>query len=211
MSDQIGWTKSLLLLEQSVIVEQYLALLTLGLLSSFGTFCVTFCLISSSSFLILILHCPTHLPVCASVICPSPWSSGGSSYVWNSSSPGNLEIMSPDDWHSLKQLASCSCKTGVSLYLVRSPPLLSLLHTPHTRRHSSNHLLFLPASPPSLSHTSSASIPFFACELKAVTPYRRGFFCGDSSITYPDLDRDSIPDSLLIAGGIAITGLTVRQ
>lgn len=57
---------------------------------------------------------------------------------------------------------------------------------------------------------SSASIPFFACELKAVTPYERGFFCGDDSITYPYLEREAIPDTLLIAGGIAITGLTVR-
>ncbi|XP_061838094.1 phosphatidic acid phosphatase type 2D [Nerophis lumbriciformis] len=54
-----------------------------------------------------------------------------------------------------------------------------------------------------------ASIPFFACELKAVTPYRRGFFCGDASITYPYVEREAIPDSLLIAGGIAITGLTI--
>ncbi|XP_077382188.1 phosphatidic acid phosphatase type 2D [Festucalex cinctus] len=54
-----------------------------------------------------------------------------------------------------------------------------------------------------------ASIPFFACELKAVTPYRRGFFCGDSSITYPYEEREAIPDVLLIAGGIAITGLTI--
>ncbi|KAG7243475.1 hypothetical protein INR49_011031 [Caranx melampygus] len=63
--------------------------------------------------------------------------------------------------------------------------------------------------PPFLSCISSASIPFFACELKAVTPYKRGFFCGDSSITYPFLEREAIPDSLLIAGGIAITGLTI--
>ncbi|XP_054616788.1 phosphatidic acid phosphatase type 2D [Dunckerocampus dactyliophorus] len=54
-----------------------------------------------------------------------------------------------------------------------------------------------------------ASIPFFACELKAVTPYRRGFFCGDTSITYPYVEREAIPDGLLIAGGIAITGLTI--
>ncbi|XP_061567872.1 phosphatidic acid phosphatase type 2D [Cololabis saira] len=54
-----------------------------------------------------------------------------------------------------------------------------------------------------------ASIPFFACELKAVTAYKRGFFCGDSSITYPFLEREAIPDTLLIAGGIAITGLTI--
>ncbi|KAM4530607.1 phosphatidic acid phosphatase type 2D [Odontesthes bonariensis] len=54
-----------------------------------------------------------------------------------------------------------------------------------------------------------ASIPFFACELKAVTPYKRGFFCGDPSITYPNVEREAIPDTLLIAGGIAITGLTI--
>ncbi|KAL7826536.1 hypothetical protein AOLI_G00317450 [Acnodon oligacanthus] len=53
-----------------------------------------------------------------------------------------------------------------------------------------------------------ASIPFFACELKAVKPYRRGFFCGDPTITYPYLENEAIPDSLLIAGGIIITGLT---
>lgn len=56
----------------------------------------------------------------------------------------------------------------------------------------------------------AASIPFFACELKAVTPYMRGFFCGDSSITYPYIKDEAIPDSMLIAGGIIITGLTVR-
>ncbi|XP_066531920.1 phosphatidic acid phosphatase type 2D [Hoplias malabaricus] len=54
-----------------------------------------------------------------------------------------------------------------------------------------------------------ASIPFFACELKAVKPYKRGFFCGDSSITYPDVKSEAIPDTLLIAGGIIITGLTI--
>lgn len=54
-----------------------------------------------------------------------------------------------------------------------------------------------------------ASIPFFACELKAVKPYRRGFFCGDSSITYPYIKSEAIPDSVLIAGGIVITGLTI--
>ncbi|CAG5897888.1 unnamed protein product [Menidia menidia] len=67
------------------------------------------------------------------------------------------------------------------------------------------------SSPPFLFlfHKLSASIPFFACELKAVTPYKRGFFCGDPSITYPYVEREAIPDTLLIAGGIAITGLTI--
>uniref|UniRef100_A0A1A7YX92 Phosphatidic acid phosphatase type 2/haloperoxidase domain-containing protein n=1 Tax=Iconisemion striatum TaxID=60296 RepID=A0A1A7YX92_9TELE len=54
-----------------------------------------------------------------------------------------------------------------------------------------------------------ASIPFFACELKAVTPYKRGFFCGDSTITYPYVEGEAISDTLLTAGGIAITGLTI--
>uniref|UniRef100_A0A3Q3XBQ8 Phosphatidic acid phosphatase type 2/haloperoxidase domain-containing protein n=1 Tax=Mola mola TaxID=94237 RepID=A0A3Q3XBQ8_MOLML len=54
-----------------------------------------------------------------------------------------------------------------------------------------------------------ASIPFFACELKAVRPYRRGFMCGDTSITYPYLHQEAISDELLIAGGIIIAGLTI--
>ncbi|XP_060908286.1 phospholipid phosphatase 3-like isoform X1 [Labrus mixtus] len=54
-----------------------------------------------------------------------------------------------------------------------------------------------------------ASIPFFACELKAVSPYRRGFMCGDPSITYPYQHREAISDELLISGGIIITGLTI--
>lgn len=54
-----------------------------------------------------------------------------------------------------------------------------------------------------------ASIPFFACEMKFVTPYKRGFFCGDPSITYPNITTEAIPDSLLIAGGIAITGVAI--
>ncbi|XP_071401632.1 phospholipid phosphatase 3-like [Centroberyx affinis] len=33
--------------------------------------------------------------------------------------------------------------------------------------------------------------------------------CGDPSITYPYLHREAIPDELLIAGGIIITGLTI--
>ncbi|KAM4749922.1 phospholipid phosphatase 3-like [Anableps anableps] len=54
-----------------------------------------------------------------------------------------------------------------------------------------------------------ASVPFFVCELKAVRPYKRGFICGDPSITYPYLHSEAIPDKLLIAGGIIITGLAI--
>ncbi len=57
----------------------------------------------------------------------------------------------------------------------------------------------------------TASIPFFACELKAVKPYMRGFFCGDTSITYPYIESEAISDVILITGGIIITGLTVRM
>lgn len=72
--------------------------------------------------------------------------------------------------------------------------------------------VFLSASTPFFPPpTPPASIPFFACEMKFVTPYKRGFFCGDPSITYPNITTEAIPDSLLIAGGIAITGVAVRQ
>ncbi|XP_061081178.1 phosphatidic acid phosphatase type 2D [Conger conger] len=54
-----------------------------------------------------------------------------------------------------------------------------------------------------------ASIPFLACELKAVTPYKRGFFCGDPSIAYPRLEREAISDTVLIMGGLLITGLAI--
>lgn len=54
-----------------------------------------------------------------------------------------------------------------------------------------------------------ASIPFFVCELKAVSPYRRGLLCGDASISYPYLPREAVPDEMLITGGVLITGLTI--
>ncbi|XP_077576031.1 phospholipid phosphatase 3-like isoform X2 [Stigmatopora nigra] len=52
------------------------------------------------------------------------------------------------------------------------------------------------------------SIPFFVSELKLVKPYRRGIVCGDSSITYPYQPLETISDSVLIVGGILITGLS---
>lgn len=135
----------------------------------------------------------------AAVISSSPWSSAGI-VRWMLKPAGTWK--SCLDWCSLKQLLSCSSETGVSLYLAYP---LFVAHT--TDIHQAIFCFCQP--PPRLLYISSASIPFFACELKAVTPYRRGFFCGDSTITYPYVVREAIPDSLLIAGGIVITGLTV--
>uniref|UniRef100_A0A3B5M7B4 Phosphatidic acid phosphatase type 2/haloperoxidase domain-containing protein n=1 Tax=Xiphophorus couchianus TaxID=32473 RepID=A0A3B5M7B4_9TELE len=44
----------------------------------------------------------------------------------------------------------------------------------------------------------AASIPFLVCELKVVKPFKRGFTCGDPSITYPYLSNEVISDKLLI-------------
>ncbi|XP_034044938.1 phospholipid phosphatase 3-like [Thalassophryne amazonica] len=54
-----------------------------------------------------------------------------------------------------------------------------------------------------------ASIPFFLGELKVVSPYRRGFTCGDRSIIYPYRQGEAIPDDILIAAGIVTTGLMI--
>ncbi|XP_030206655.1 phospholipid phosphatase 3 isoform X1 [Gadus morhua] len=54
-----------------------------------------------------------------------------------------------------------------------------------------------------------ASIPFLTCELNAVRPHRTGFICGDPSITYPYNHKEVVSDTLLIAGGIFITTLTI--
>uniref|UniRef100_A0A3B5MDN5 Phosphatidic acid phosphatase type 2/haloperoxidase domain-containing protein n=1 Tax=Xiphophorus couchianus TaxID=32473 RepID=A0A3B5MDN5_9TELE len=57
--------------------------------------------------------------------------------------------------------------------------------------------------------SSLSSIPFLVCELKVVKPFKRGFTCGDPSITYPYLSNEVISDKLLIAGGIIITGFAI--
>ncbi|XP_039628426.1 phosphatidic acid phosphatase type 2D [Polypterus senegalus] len=54
-----------------------------------------------------------------------------------------------------------------------------------------------------------ASIPFFACEMGAVEPYKRGFFCHDESISYPYEENESISDGVLISGGILITAVSI--
>lgn len=93
-----------------------------------------------------------------SLVSPSPWSSVGSSYVWNSWSPRNLEIMS----QITDALKSCSPHVStrqrcLCLSLLRSPLfLLSLLRRLYTHRHSSGHLLFFtPIPSPSLPHLIS--------------------------------------------------------
>ncbi|XP_057698614.1 phospholipid phosphatase 3-like isoform X2 [Corythoichthys intestinalis] len=53
------------------------------------------------------------------------------------------------------------------------------------------------------------SIPFFVSELKMVRPYSRGIECGDTSITYPYKPSETVSDTLLIVGGILITGISI--
>ncbi|XP_054859698.1 phospholipid phosphatase 3-like [Eublepharis macularius] len=55
----------------------------------------------------------------------------------------------------------------------------------------------------------AASIPFFLCEIGVVSPMRRGFFCNDSSISYPLLRVETISDSVLISVGILVTCLAI--
>uniref|UniRef100_A0A8C6XB55 Phosphatidic acid phosphatase type 2/haloperoxidase domain-containing protein n=1 Tax=Naja naja TaxID=35670 RepID=A0A8C6XB55_NAJNA len=46
-----------------------------------------------------------------------------------------------------------------------------------------------------------SSIPFFICEFGLVSPVRRGFFCNDSSISYPLQLPETITDTVLISSG----------
>ncbi|XP_053155318.1 phospholipid phosphatase 3-like isoform X2 [Hemicordylus capensis] len=56
---------------------------------------------------------------------------------------------------------------------------------------------------------SSASIPFFICEVGLVTPMRRGFFCNDSSISYPLQRAETVSDTVLISVGILVASLAI--
>nr|XP_056706564.1 phospholipid phosphatase 3-like [Euleptes europaea] len=55
----------------------------------------------------------------------------------------------------------------------------------------------------------AASIPFFLCEVSLVSPVRRGFFCNDSSISYPLRRAETVSDSVLISVGILVTSLAI--
>lgn len=104
--------------------------------------------------------------------------------------------------HGIAKVTGCHPEgmTNISPVLLLIPFLFSSHPSP-----VSHHSVIISSS----FSSTAASIPFFACELKAVSPYRRGFMCGDPSITYPYLHQEAISDELLIAGGIIITGLTV--
>ncbi|KAH0628755.1 hypothetical protein JD844_010247, partial [Phrynosoma platyrhinos] len=71
---------------------------------------------------------------------------------------------------------------------------------------SSQHTLF--CLPPNHS-VAAASIPFLICELGLVSPVRRGFFCNDSSISYPLQQTETITDLVLISVGIPIAFITI--
>lgn len=48
----------------------------------------------------------------------------------------------------------------------------------------------------------AVSIPFFICELGIISPVRRGFFCNDSSISYPLQHTETISDTVLLIVGV---------
>uniref|UniRef100_A0A8C6XCR1 Phosphatidic acid phosphatase type 2/haloperoxidase domain-containing protein n=1 Tax=Naja naja TaxID=35670 RepID=A0A8C6XCR1_NAJNA len=54
-----------------------------------------------------------------------------------------------------------------------------------------------------------SSIPFFICEFGLVSPVRRGFFCNDSSISYPLQLPETITDTVLISSGTLISFLAI--
>ncbi|XP_070597668.1 phospholipid phosphatase 3-like [Erythrolamprus reginae] len=54
-----------------------------------------------------------------------------------------------------------------------------------------------------------ASIPFFICEFSLVSPVHRGFFCNDSSISYPLKHHETINDTVLISTGTLISFLAI--
>ncbi|XP_015672052.1 phospholipid phosphatase 3-like [Protobothrops mucrosquamatus] len=54
-----------------------------------------------------------------------------------------------------------------------------------------------------------ASVPFFICEFGLVSPVRRGFFCNDSSISYPLQHPETITDTVLISAGTLISFLAI--
>uniref|UniRef100_A0A3B3ZZU0 Phospholipid phosphatase 3 n=1 Tax=Periophthalmus magnuspinnatus TaxID=409849 RepID=A0A3B3ZZU0_9GOBI len=64
----------------------------------------------------------------------------------------------------------------------------------------------LSLSPPctALSLSLVASLPFLIIETSTITPYRRGFYCSDESIRYPQKKGDTISDAVLCAVGILI-------
>ncbi|XP_032066921.1 phospholipid phosphatase 3-like isoform X1 [Thamnophis elegans] len=57
------------------------------------------------------------------------------------------------------------------------------------------------------------SVPFFICEFGLVSPVHRGFFCNDSSISYPLKHPETITDTVLISAGtlIAFLAITVGE
>ncbi|XP_062975152.1 phospholipid phosphatase 3-like [Elgaria multicarinata webbii] len=54
-----------------------------------------------------------------------------------------------------------------------------------------------------------ASTPFLICEVNIIPPIRRGFFCNDSSISYPLQHAETINDLVLISVGILIAALVI--
>lgn len=56
---------------------------------------------------------------------------------------------------------------------------------------------------------AAVSIPFFICELGIISPVRRGFFCNDSSISYPLQHTETISDTVLLIVGVLTACIVV--
>ncbi|XP_069594193.1 phospholipid phosphatase 3 isoform X1 [Ranitomeya imitator] len=54
-----------------------------------------------------------------------------------------------------------------------------------------------------------AALPFLIIETNRIQPYRRGFYCNDESIRYPNKSGETINDAVLSAAGILISILAI--
>ncbi|XP_073499801.1 phospholipid phosphatase 3 isoform X1 [Phyllobates terribilis] len=54
-----------------------------------------------------------------------------------------------------------------------------------------------------------AALPFLIIETNRIQPYRRGFYCNDDSIRYPNKSGETINDAVLSAAGILISILAI--
>ncbi|XP_043940650.1 phospholipid phosphatase 3-like [Protopterus annectens] len=54
-----------------------------------------------------------------------------------------------------------------------------------------------------------ASVPFLVCEISAVKPVKRGFYCDDYSIKYPHIEKETVNDVTLVAVGVTVSVIAI--